>query len=91
MNKYSLIILALAATTWTACGTNSTNDQNHDHMMNDSTAMPSHEQGSMHNMGDSTAMHSEEGMAYACPMHPEVTGKEGDKCPKCGMYLEPVK
>lgn len=25
---------------------------------------------------------------YACPMHPEVTGKEGDKCPKCGMKLE---
>lgn len=24
---------------------------------------------------------------YSCPMHPEVTGKEGDKCPKCGMAL----
>ena len=24
---------------------------------------------------------------YACPMHPEITGKEGDKCPKCGMAL----
>lgn len=23
----------------------------------------------------------------ACPMHPEVTGKEGDKCDKCGMKL----
>ena len=28
--------------------------------------------------------------AYACPMHPEVTGKEGDKCSKCGMKLEAV-
>lgn len=28
---------------------------------------------------------------YACPMHPEVTGNKGDKCPKCGMELtEPV-
>jgi hypothetical protein len=28
---------------------------------------------------------------YACPMHPEVTGKEGAKCSKCGMELtEPV-
>lgn len=26
---------------------------------------------------------------YACPMHPEVTGKEGDKCSKCGMDLTP--
>ena len=25
---------------------------------------------------------------FACPMHPEVTGKEGDECPKCGMKLE---
>ncbi len=25
--------------------------------------------------------------SYSCPMHPEVTGKEGDKCPKCGMAL----
>lgn len=26
---------------------------------------------------------------YTCPMHPEVTGKAGDDCPKCGMELEP--
>lgn len=29
---------------------------------------------------------------YACPMHPEVTGKKGDQCSKCGMDLtEPVE
>lgn len=29
---------------------------------------------------------------YSCPMHPEVKGKKGDKCPKCGMELSvPVK
>ncbi len=29
---------------------------------------------------------------YACPMHPEVIGKKGNKCSKCGMELtEPVK
>lgn len=27
--------------------------------------------------------------AYTCPMHPEVVGKAGDRCPKCGMNLEP--
>ena len=27
---------------------------------------------------------------YRCPMHPEVTGKEGDTCPKCGMKLEHI-
>ena len=29
--------------------------------------------------------------AYACPMHPEEKGKEGDKCSKCGMMLEAMK
>ena len=24
---------------------------------------------------------------YACPMHPKVTGKQGDNCSKCGMAL----
>ncbi len=29
---------------------------------------------------------------YACSMHPEVTGKKGGKCSKCGMELtEEVK
>ncbi len=49
-----------------------------------------------HAEGDTTNHH--EGMpmestqtAYACPMHPEVTGEEGDKCSKCGMKLELVK
>ena len=38
-----------------------------------------------HDEADSTAT------TYACPMHPEVTGKEGDKCSKCGMKLEAMK
>lgn len=28
---------------------------------------------------------------YACPMHPEITGKKGDVCSKCNMALEEVK
>jgi hypothetical protein len=24
---------------------------------------------------------------YSCPMHPEVKGNKGDKCPKCQMEL----
>jgi len=31
-----------------------------------------------------------DGETYACPMHPEVTGKKGEECPKCGMNLELV-
>lgn len=37
------------------------------------------------NEGDSSMETS-----YACPMHPEVTGKQGDTCSKCGMALEIV-
>ncbi len=45
-----------------------------------------------HHMGnDSTEHHDEMAMTYACPMHPEITGKEGESCSKCGMKLELVK
>ena len=46
-----------------------------------------------HEEGDTTAHHDEMDstqMAYACPMHPEVTGKAGDACSKCGMKLVAV-
>ena len=35
-----------------------------------------------------TVSHADHEHTFSCPMHPEVTGKEGDKCPKCGMKLE---
>lgn len=28
---------------------------------------------------------------YACPMHPEITGVEGDRCSRCRMLLQPVE
>ncbi len=34
--------------------------------------------------------HTNEDATYACPMHPEVTGKKGEKCSKCGMELQPT-
>lgn len=48
-----------------------------------------------HHEQDSTSQHESMPMdstrtAYTCPMHPEVTGKDGDKCSKCGMALEAV-
>lgn len=34
--------------------------------------------------------HKDHANEFACSMHPEVTGKEGDKCSTCGMTLEKV-
>ncbi|HEX8332032.1 MAG TPA: heavy metal-binding domain-containing protein [Segetibacter sp.] len=39
---------------------------------------------------DTTLRRNADEQTYACPMHPDVTGKEGDTCPKCGMKLEQV-
>lgn len=44
-----------------------------------------------HMKTDATNQHDGMEMTYACSMHPEVTGKEGDTCSKCGMKLELVK
>jgi hypothetical protein len=54
------------------------------------------ETGHQHAEEDSTSQHADMPMdstqtVYACPMHPEITGKEGDKCSKCNMALEAVK
>lgn len=40
--------------------------------------------------GETTETTAEE-LVYACPMHPEVTGKADDTCNKCGMALEKVE
>ena len=53
------------------------NDQEHDH-------------NNMHENGMHDEMSNHE-TVYACPMHPEITGKKGDKCSKCGMDLEAVE
>lgn len=36
-----------------------------------------------------TQQNTQHHYSYSCPMHPEVKGKKGDRCPKCGMELQP--
>jgi hypothetical protein len=98
MKKISLTILFAAALVFagslalTSCGSKS-HDETHaeeDAMeeVHEDEAMHEHE-GEPH---DSTAHeHAEEALAYACPMHPEEKGKEGDTCSKCKMALEKIE
>lgn len=45
-----------------------------------------HMEGETHDEGEEGEAH-----VFACPMHPEITGNEGDKCSECGMDLEMVE
>ncbi len=45
---------------------------------NDSKNKGSNREHQQHNHNDNI---------FACPMHPEETGRKGEKCPKCGMDL----
>lgn len=48
-----------------------------------------HQDGDSTEQHDLNADHSHETMAstFVCSMHPDITGKEGDKCSKCNMAL----
>ncbi len=79
--KKLAIIAAFAALFLAACG-------QHDHSAHEATkaAAPAQPEAA------TTAATSPTTEAvYACPMHPEITGKAGDKCSKCKMDLKPVK
>jgi Cu2+-exporting ATPase len=47
--------------------------------------------GSQSKTTSTEVQNSNEEVLYACPMHPEVTGKKGEKCSKCGMDLTEQK
>ena len=76
MNKSILTIgtiLAFTAgsTLFTSCGSNTQHEDE------------STEQSDM----DSELIDTMAEATHVCPMHPEITGLEGDKCSKCGMDL----
>lgn len=50
-----------------------------------------HTETSVESSTNSDTAEKVEEQLYACSMHPEVIGKKGEKCSKCGMDLtEPV-
>ena len=71
--KISLLIVTVCSTLFfAACNNNS--KETTTNSTADTTAKATTHEGGDH--------------IYACPMHPEVTGKKGAECPKCGMKLE---
>ena len=40
---------------------------------------------------DAPAASADPNTVYACPMHPDITGKAGDKCSKCGRNRTPMQ
>lgn len=79
--KNLAIIAALAALFLAACG-------QHDHAAHEATKSTAPAQPEA---ATTAAPSLAREAVYACPMHPEITGKEGDKCSNCRMDLKPVK
>ncbi len=73
-----------------SCGSKS-NDEAHEeteHTEGEDSDKHEHEgEAHEHEAGDMDG----EALTYACPMHPEEKGKEGDTCPKCKMALEKIE
>lgn len=72
MRKINYIAMLFSALALASCSSKNQNKQEEE-------TSHHHEEGDHHH---------EEGHLYACPMHPEVTGKEEESCSKCGMKLE---
>jgi hypothetical protein len=67
----TIIAFTAGSTLFTSCGSNTSSE--------DETT-EQHDEDSDHSETMAEATH-------VCPMHPEITGLEGDTCSKCGMDL----
>ena len=79
------VLFSLALLLAFAACQNSHKNHNHDQSKPETTAAPAAETATA-----PTATAAPEAV-YCCPMHPEITGKKGDKCSKCKMDLEEKK
>ncbi len=79
----------------TSCGSKSQEDAHEEAEHAEGEASEMHEHDGEAGDHDSEKLDGEEHegddhsevMTYACPMHPEEKGKEGDTCSKCKMAL----
>ena len=75
-----ILILSIGSILFLGCGTATNHHEDHDKVDTEIAA------------DEPVIEHTEHTDAlYACPMHPEITGKKGDKCSKCKMLLTVVE
>ncbi|MFT6879593.1 MAG: hypothetical protein ACI9QN_001711 [Arcticibacterium sp.] len=65
----------------TSCGSTENKEETHEHMEGEEHSDMNHDDIDHEGMEMAEA-------TYACPMHPEITGAEGDKCSICKMDLK---
>lgn len=70
----AVVLFTIGSATFIGCGNS--------HEQNETKA----EEAAESNEG-TEATAEQTAVAYTCPMHPEVTGVEGDSCSTCGMAL----
>ncbi len=72
----SVVVLVFMGTSvLTSCGENNNTESTEQHEHMDDMGM------------DMNMDMNDKDVIYACPMHHNITGKEGDKCSICGMDL----
>lgn len=92
---FLFVTLSATALTFSSCNNNSTNKEEQGKEFTSAYVCPMHCDGSGSDEAGKCPVCSmdyvqNETHAYACSMHPEITGIKGDTCSKCGMDLTPV-
>jgi len=87
--KSTIGILAIAFVVLTVMSckdnkkTHNNDDGHHTEMKGEDSSKKEHDNSDGH--------HDKENKTFACPMHPNMTGKEGDECSECGMKFSEMK
>ena len=82
----TILFLSITILSMVACNSKSNTTDNNSQIDPATTQSPAAA------VADSSKVEAPVAELYACPMHPEIQGKKGEECSKCGMALtEPVK
>ena len=80
------VLFAIGSLTFIGCGNAGDHSEEDGHDNAGLNEEHEHAEGEEHNGSAEENRH-----VFVCPMHPEITGVEGDHCSECGMDLEKVE